>query len=36
MDNKYENIYIEFFLSFDFTTPNHIRIKHIIDIILIL
>ena len=30
-----ENIYAEFFWSFEFTTPNHFSTKHIIGIIII-
>ena len=35
MGNNSENIYAEFVLSFEFTTPNHFSTKHIIDIIII-
>ena len=35
MGNISENINAEFFLSFEFTTPNHFSTKHIIDIMII-
>ena len=35
MGNNSENINVKFFLSFEFTTPNHFNTKHIIDIMII-
>ena len=32
MGNISEHIYAEFYLSFEFTTPNHFNTQHIIDI----
>ena len=34
-NNFAKNINAEFFLSFEFTTPNHFSTKHIIDIMVI-
>ena len=32
MGNNSENINVDYFLSFEFTTPNHFSTKHIIYI----